>query len=175
MYPLPLEAFACLEVWPLGHARSVLLSVVAQALPCNFLCVGSSSSLFFGKAADGCQWKSRLLNAGFRTGARHRCRVLKEVFTSRARWMCLIIEWNASTNMFYLLKNLLLLILVIFKLKHNNLLFNEIMIWMLRMCVCMHSCFIENHAIWILEDAPLISEVVLSQRKTEWTGLPSSC
>jgi hypothetical protein len=34
---------------------------------------------------------------------------------------------------------------------------------MLYMCVCMHSCFIENHLIWILEDEPLISEVVLSQ------------
>jgi hypothetical protein len=30
--------------------------------------------------------------------------------------------------MFYLLKNLLLLILVIFKLKCNNLIFNEIML-----------------------------------------------
>jgi hypothetical protein len=36
MYPLPLEAFACLEVWPFGHDESVLLSVVAQALLCNF-------------------------------------------------------------------------------------------------------------------------------------------
>jgi hypothetical protein len=34
---------------------------------------------------------------------------------------------------------------------------------MLRMCVCMHSRFIENHPIRILEDRPLISEVVLSQ------------
>jgi hypothetical protein len=33
---------------------------------------------------------------------------------------------------------------------------------MLCMCVCMHSFFIENHLIWILEDGPLISEVVLS-------------
>jgi hypothetical protein len=30
------------------------------------------------------------------------------------------------------------------------------------MCVCMHSCFIENHPIWILEDGPLIFEVVVS-------------
>jgi hypothetical protein len=45
MYHLPLEAFACLEVWPLGHDGSVLLSVVAQALLCNFLCAGFSSSL----------------------------------------------------------------------------------------------------------------------------------
>jgi hypothetical protein len=34
---------------------------------------------------------------------------------------------------------------------------------MLRMRVCMHSCFIENHLIQILEDGLLISEVVLSQ------------
>jgi hypothetical protein len=32
MYPLALKAFACLEVLPLGHDGSVLLSVVAQAL-----------------------------------------------------------------------------------------------------------------------------------------------
>jgi hypothetical protein len=31
-------------------------------------------------------------------------------------------------NMFYLLKNLLLLIMVIFKLKCNNLIFNKIMV-----------------------------------------------
>jgi hypothetical protein len=52
----------------------------------------------------------------------------KEVFTSRVRWMSLIVEWNASANMFYILKNLLLLIMVIFKLKCNNLIFNEIMV-----------------------------------------------
>jgi hypothetical protein len=34
---------------------------------------------------------------------------------------------------------------------------------MLRMCVYMHSRFVENHPIRILEDGPLISEVVLSQ------------
>jgi hypothetical protein len=75
MYPLPLEAFACLEVWPLGHDGPVLLSVVTQALLCNFLCAFSPSSLLFGDADDGCQWKSRLLSAGFRTGAHHRCRI----------------------------------------------------------------------------------------------------
>jgi hypothetical protein len=31
------------------------------------------------------------------------------------------------------------------------------------MCVYMHSRFVENHPIRILEDGPLISEVVLSQ------------
>jgi hypothetical protein len=34
---------------------------------------------------------------------------------------------------------------------------------MLHMCVCMHSRFVENHPIRILEDGPFISEVVLSQ------------
>jgi hypothetical protein len=34
---------------------------------------------------------------------------------------------------------------------------------MLHMCVYMHSRFIENHPIRILEDEPLISEVVMSQ------------
>jgi hypothetical protein len=34
---------------------------------------------------------------------------------------------------------------------------------MFRMCVCMHSRFVENHLIRILEDGLLISEVVLSQ------------
>jgi hypothetical protein len=61
----------------------------------------------------------------------------KEVFTSRVRWMPLIIERNASTNMFYLLKNLLLLILVIFKLKCNNLILNEIMV-LNASYVCLH-------------------------------------
>jgi hypothetical protein len=34
---------------------------------------------------------------------------------------------------------------------------------MLHMCVYMHSHIIENHPIRMLEDRPLISEVVLSQ------------
>jgi hypothetical protein len=41
---------------------------------------------------------------------------------------------------------------------------------MLRMCVYMHSRFVENHPIGILEDGPLISEGVLSHvscRKVE--------
>jgi hypothetical protein len=38
---------------------------------------------------------------------------------------------------------------------------------MFRMCVCMHSCFVKNHPIWILEDGPLISEVVLLQLVSE--------
>jgi hypothetical protein len=57
MYHLPLEAFACLEIWPLGHDGSVLLSVIAQALLCNFLCACFSSSLSSGEVIDGCQWE----------------------------------------------------------------------------------------------------------------------
>jgi hypothetical protein len=38
---------------------------------------------------------------------------------------------------------------------------------MLHMCVCMLSRFVENHLIWILEDRPLISEVILSQLVSE--------
>jgi hypothetical protein len=55
MYPLPLEAFACLEVWPLGHDGSVLLSVVTQALLYNFLC--ACFSLLSGDAVDGYHWE----------------------------------------------------------------------------------------------------------------------
>jgi hypothetical protein len=43
---------------------------------------------------------------------------------------------------------------------------------MLRMCVYMHSRFIENHPIRILEDEPLISEVVLSQLTQGGTSRP---
>jgi hypothetical protein len=42
---------------------------------------------------------------------------------------------------------------------------------MLRMCVYMHSRFIENHPIRILEDGLLISEVILSQYGTHIVGL----
>jgi hypothetical protein len=42
---------------------------------------------------------------------------------------------------------------------------------MLRMCVYMHSRFVENHPIRILEDRPLISEGVLSQAQA-MPGLP---
>jgi hypothetical protein len=76
MYPLPLDAFACLEVWLLGHDGSVLLSIVIQALLCNFLCAGSTS-LLSADADDG-RGKSRLLSDGFHTGARRRRRVAEE-------------------------------------------------------------------------------------------------
>jgi hypothetical protein len=75
MYPLPLEALVCLEVWPLGHDGSVLLSVVAQALLCNFLCAGLSSSFLPAKPLTAVSGKSRLLCVGFHTEARHRRRV----------------------------------------------------------------------------------------------------
>jgi hypothetical protein len=65
--------------------------------------------------------------------------------------------------MFYLLKHLLLLNLVMFKLKSNNLTFNEILILNALFVCLLHSCFIEDHPIWILEYEPLISEVVLSR------------
>jgi hypothetical protein len=77
--------------------------------------------------------------------------------------MSFIVELNASTNMFYLLKHIPLLNLVIFKLKCNNLIFNEIMVLNASFMCLLHSHFIEDHLIWILEDGPLISEVVLSQ------------
>jgi hypothetical protein len=54
------------------------------------------------------------------------------------RWMSLIVEWKTSANMFYLLKHLLLIILVIFKLKCNNLIFNEIVI-LNASYVCLHA------------------------------------
>jgi hypothetical protein len=137
MYPWPLEAFACLEVWPLGHDGSVLLSVDAQALLVIF-CV-QVLLLFFSvvlmtaiSGSPGFYVLDSILEpvAGVE--------LPKEVFTSRARWMSLIVEWNASANMFYLLKNLLLLILIIFKLKCNNLILNEIMVLNVS-CVCLHA------------------------------------
>jgi hypothetical protein len=85
----------------------------------------------------------------------------KKVFISRVRWISLIVELNASTNMFYPLKNLLLLNLVIFKLKCNNLIVNEIMVLNASYVCLLHRRFIENHPIWILEHGPLISEGVL--------------
>jgi hypothetical protein len=66
--------------------------------------------------------------------------------------MSLIIELNASANVFYLFKHLLLLNLVIFELKCNNLIFNEIMILNASYVYLLHSRFVENHLIWILED-----------------------
>jgi hypothetical protein len=64
--------------------------------------------------------------------------------------------------MFYLLKQILLLILVNLKLKYNKLIFNEIMALNALYVSLMHSRFVENHPIWILDDGLLISEVILS-------------
>jgi hypothetical protein len=75
MYPLPLEAFAYLEVWPLGYNGSVLLSIVTQAVLYNFLCVGSSSSLLPAKPLTAISGKSRLPCARFRTEAHRKRRV----------------------------------------------------------------------------------------------------
>jgi hypothetical protein len=50
---LSLEVFACLEVSPLGHDGSVLLSVVAQALLFTVMCK-SLPSLSSSDADDGC-------------------------------------------------------------------------------------------------------------------------
>jgi hypothetical protein len=161
---LSLEAFACLEVWLLGHNRSILLSVVTQELCCvTFWCAGFFFSLF--------RWCQCWLSVGTPyfceldsvlepvTGVE----LSKEVYTSRVRWMPLILEWNPSTNMFYLLRYLLLLNLVIFKLKCNNLIFNETMVLNASYVCLLHSRFVEDHPIWILEGRPRISEVVLSQ------------
>jgi hypothetical protein len=65
--------------WPLGHIGSVLLSVVTQAFLCNILCV-RFSSLF-----RRCRWRLAVGSlgfdsAGFRTRARHWCRIAKECF-----------------------------------------------------------------------------------------------
>jgi hypothetical protein len=69
-----------------------------------------------------------------------------------------------SANMFYLLKNLMYLNLVILKLMCNNLIFNEFMILIASYVCLLHSRFVENSLIWILDDGPLISEVVLSHK-----------
>jgi hypothetical protein len=48
------------------------------------------------------------------------------------------------------------------QIKCNDFIFNEILI-LFALYVCfLYSHFIENHPIWILEDGPLISEMVLS-------------
>jgi hypothetical protein len=64
--------------------------------------------------------------------------------------------------MFYLLKHLLLLILVISKLKCNDLIFNEIMVLNTSYVCLLYSRFIKNHPIWILEYEPLIFAPSLS-------------
>jgi hypothetical protein len=68
--------------------------------------------------------------------------------------------------MFYLLKNLLLLNLVNLKPICNNLIFNEILSLYASYVCLLYSRFVKTHPIWILEDRPLISKVVLSHPVT---------
>jgi hypothetical protein len=64
--------------------------------------------------------------------------------------------------MFYLLKNLLLLIMVIFKLKCNNLIFNEIMV-LNASYVCLHVFSLRRESLDLDPGRrTLISDVVLS-------------
>jgi hypothetical protein len=65
---------------PLGHVKSVLLSVVAQALLYNFLCAGCFLLSLQAMPLMASSGKSRLLRAGLRTKNRHKCRVVKEGF-----------------------------------------------------------------------------------------------
>jgi hypothetical protein len=76
--------------------------------------------------------------------------------------MPLIVELIASADVFYFL-NHLLLNLLIFKLKCNNLIVNKILILNASYVCLLYSRFVENHSMWILEDGPLISKMVLSQ------------
>jgi hypothetical protein len=145
IYHLPLEVFACLEVWPLGHDGSDLLSVVTQALFCNSLCAGFLFPLF-----RWCWWwlsvgTSGLWELDSVVESVAGVELPNEVFTSRARWMPLIIEWNTSASMFFLLKHLLLLIFVIFKLKCNNFIFLEIMV-LNASYVCLHAFLLRRES-----------------------------
>jgi hypothetical protein len=55
------------------------------------------------------------------------------------------IELNTSVNMFYRLKHILFLNLVIFEVKYNNLTINEILILYASYVCLLYSHFIENH------------------------------
>jgi hypothetical protein len=77
--------------------------------------------------------------------------------------------------MFYLLKDLLLLIMVIFKLKCNNLIFNEIMV--------LNASYVCLHVFSLHRESPdpdpgrrtLISEVVMSQKHSWQLPLSINC
>jgi hypothetical protein len=72
--------------------------------------------------------------------------------------------------MFYLLKNILILILIIFKLKCNNLIFNEIMV-LNDLYVCLHAfSFRQESLIKILKERPLIFRQ--SQKSLWWRLIP---
>jgi hypothetical protein len=77
---LSLEAFACLEVRLLGHDRSVLLSAVAQALLLTVACRFPLSLPLPMMPLMDVNGNYRILRTGFRTEARHRCRVPEEGF-----------------------------------------------------------------------------------------------
>jgi hypothetical protein len=64
--------------WLLGHVRSVLLSVVTQALLYNSLFASFYLSPSFGDAVNGHRWEVQTLSAGFLTRLRRRCRVDEE-------------------------------------------------------------------------------------------------
>jgi hypothetical protein len=69
-----LEAFACLEVSPLGHDGSILLSVVTQAFLLTVVGMFLSLPLLV-MLLMAVSWNSRFLRAGFCTGAHRRLRV----------------------------------------------------------------------------------------------------
>jgi hypothetical protein len=75
--------------------------------------------------------------------------------------------------MFYLLKHILLFILVIFKLKYNNLIFNEIII-LNASYVCLHAFSLHRESSDLdLGRRPLIFKVVLSHRHARCSKLTS--
>jgi hypothetical protein len=77
---LSLEASACLEVRPLSHDGSVLLSVVTQALLCNFLVCRFLLLSLLMMSMTPVSGKSKHPCAGFCIGARRRCRLAEEGF-----------------------------------------------------------------------------------------------
>jgi hypothetical protein len=102
------------------------------------LCAGSYSSLLPAKSLAAVSGKSRLLCAGFCTEAHRRRRVAEGDLHLLGEVNALDHRGKHFTNMFYLLKNLLLLILVISKLKCNNLILNEIRV-LNASYVCLHA------------------------------------
>jgi hypothetical protein len=91
--------------------------------------------------------KSRLLSDGFRTEAHRRCRVAEEGFHLYSEVNVLDHRVKCFTNMFYILKNLLLLNLVNVKPICNNLIFNKTLSLYTSYVCLLHSRFIENHPI----------------------------
>jgi hypothetical protein len=73
---LSIEAFACLEVYLLGHNGLVLLSVVTQALLYNFLVCRFLLLSLSAKPMMVVSGNYRFLRTGFRTESRCRCRVV---------------------------------------------------------------------------------------------------